>query len=166
MVVLVSEISRYEQATAQINRLIQRISDIEFFQQPSENEWSIAQIVAHLNEAIIFWLDDIQALQSIPDGKWGRNHEHVRRLAAVAPKNIESLTRQIAVEKLERLATIVADVLATVTVKQLQQTAPSYNTNFNNKPLSFIVEHLIVKHIESHFNQMERHLEKVKLMRI
>jgi hypothetical protein len=46
--------------------------------------------------------------------------------------------------------------------EDLVKTAPSYNPNFDGKPLSFLVDHLIVKRVTGHYGQLVRHLEKVQ----
>ncbi|MGX9135456.1 DinB family protein [Rummeliibacillus sp. JY-2-4R] len=162
MINLIDETSRFHQAIEQMKTLLESIDPKLFHQKPSEEEWSVAQVASHIDEAVSFWLDDIKALQIVPGAKWGRNHEHVRRLAAVADAVTEQLTPEKAIEILTKLDQNVQEVLNTITEEQLASTAPSYNPNFDQKPMSFIVDHLIVKHAEGHYGQMERHLNKVK----
>ncbi len=159
---LIEETARFHHAVEQMQTLLASIDDQLFHQKPSEEEWSVAQIASHIEEAVNFWLEDIQALQIVPGAKWGRNHEHVRRLAAVSDAVTEKLTPEKAIAILKELDQKVEAVLKTITEEQLASTAPSYNPNFDQKPMSFIVDHLIVKHSEGHFGQMERHLAKVK----
>ncbi len=159
---LKEETAKFHHAVEQMQTLLESIDDKLFHQKPSEEEWSVAQIASHIDEAVSFWLEDIQALQIVPGAKWGRNHEHVRRLAAVADAVTDKLTPEKAIATLKELDQKVEAVLKTITEEQLASTAPSYNANFDQKPMSFIVDHLIVKHSESHFGQMERHLAKVK----
>ncbi|WP_185807642.1 hypothetical protein [Lysinibacillus telephonicus] len=45
--------------------------------------------------------------------------------------------------------------------EDLTKTAPSYNPNFDGKPLSFLIDHLIVQHVVGHYDQLVRHLQKV-----
>lgn len=161
MINLAEETSKFEAATARMKALLSTIDEEVFHKKPSAEEWSVAQVASHIEEAIIYWLDDIRALQIVPGAKWGRNHEHVRRLAAVADVITEKLTPQDAIEKINHVEKVVSQVFSTITEEQLERTAPSYNPNFDGKKLAFIVDHLIVVHAEGHAGQMERHLKKV-----
>ena len=61
------------------------------------------QIVSHVLEAVDFWVEDLEALLIVPGGKWGRNHEHVRRLVAVEESVVSELKKDEAIEKLQNL---------------------------------------------------------------
>lgn len=148
-----------------INEMIAIIEKTEtetLYKKPSEPEWSAMQIVSHVIEAVDFWVKDLEALLIVPGAKWGRNHEHVRRLAAVADSIVLALTKDQAIKDLQALIPPTEVALSKVTEEDLVKTAPSYNPNFDSKPLSFLVDHLIVKHVEGHLGQIERHLAKVQ----
>ncbi|MBQ0139663.1 MAG: DinB family protein [Kurthia sp.] len=162
MNILIAELDRFQLATKNMKELLSEIDEDIFHKKPSEKEWSVAQIASHVKEAILFWLDDIRALQIVPEAKWGRNMEHVRRLAAVADRVTENLTPKMAIKNLDGLDEVVTHIFTTITEDQLKTITNSYNPNFDGKPLSFIVEHLIVTHAEGHYDQMVRHLAKVK----
>ena len=132
------------------------------YKKPSDPEWSVMQIASHVIEAVKFWVADLEALLVVPGAKWGRNHEHVRRLAAVEENYVESLTKEYVINELKALVPLASQALAKVKEEDLLKTAPSYNPNFDGKPLSFLIDHLIVKHVEGHLGQIERHLAKVK----
>ncbi|MFJ5771092.1 DinB family protein [Psychrobacillus sp. NPDC093180] len=146
----------------QMVRLIETTDAPLLYKKPSAEEWSLMQIACHVNEAVEFWVADLEALLIVPGAKWGRNHEHVRRLAAVEENYVTSVSREQAITCLESLISLTEQALGKVRAEDLSKTAPSYNPNFDGKPLSFLIDHLIIKHIESHLGQMERHLEKVQ----
>ena len=153
------------QFKASIDDMIQIIETTEpdlLYKKPSEGEWSAMQIASHVIEAIRFWATDVEALLIVPGAKWGRNHEHVRRLAAVDEQVVASLTKESAIALLNGVKIDTEKVLNKVTEAHLKQIAPSYNPNFDRKPLFFIVDHLIIKHVEGHVEQMQRHLSKVQ----
>lgn len=162
MSILAAETQRFLTATSQMKELLSKIDAEVFHKKPSAEQWSVVQIVSHIDEAIWFWIEDLKALQIVPGAKWGRNHEHVRRLVAVTDLVTEKLTPEISIAKLDALDKAITEVFATVTEEQLATTAPSYNANFDGKPLSFLINHLIVMHTEGHLGQMERHLELVQ----
>jgi len=132
------------------------------YKKPSADEWSVMQIASHVIEAVEFWVADLEALLIVPGAKWGRNHEHVRRLAAVEENYVASVSQERVSSCLQSLLPLIEEVLVKVKAEDLEKTAPSYNPNFDGKPLSFLIDHLIVKHIEGHLGQMERHLAKVQ----
>lgn len=147
---------------SQMTNILETTETSLLYKKPSAEEWSVMQIANHVIEAVEFWVADLEALLIVPGAKWGRNHEHVRRLAAVEEKQVEAVSKEEVVLWLQSLIPLTEDVFEKVQAEDLEKTAPSYNTNFDGKPLSFLIDHLIVKHIEGHLGQMERHLAKVQ----
>lgn len=146
----------------QMVSLIETTETSLLYKKPSDEEWSAMQIASHVIEAVEFWVADLEALLIVPGAKWGRNHEHVRRLAAVEENYVASLSKEQISNRLQSLIPLTERALVKVQVEDLEKTAPSYNPNFDGKPLSFLIDHLIVKHIEGHLGQIERHLAKVQ----
>lgn len=152
----------FKQSVEGLVALVEKTEASTLYKKPSEEQWSAMQITTHLIEAIEFWVADLEALLVVPGAKWGRNHEHVRRLAAVEENYVASVTKEQAIEKLNALIPLVKQSFAKVQQADLEKTAPSYNPNFDGKPLSFLIDHLIVLHAESHLGQMQRHLDLVQ----
>lgn len=159
---LTVKIEEFKDVIQKMTAILEANSEEILYKQPSETEWSAMQIVAHVIEAVNFWKTDLEALLVVPGAKWGRNHEHVRRLAAVEPSVVAKITKTDAIAQLNALVAPAEAALSKVQESDLEKTAPSYNPNFDGKPLSFLIDHLIVKHVVSHLGQLERHLEKVK----
>ena len=160
---------KFESFVKSINSMVDLISITGtelLYKKPSEEKWSVMQIAAHIIEAIEFWVADLEALLVVPGAKWGRNHEHVRRLAAVDENYVATVSKEKAIERLNSLIPLVNQSFAKVQQEDLEETAPSYNPNFDGKPLSFLINHLIVLHTESHVGQMQRHLELVQLQNV
>lgn len=159
---LTTKIKEFKDVIQKMTAILEANSEEILYKQPSETEWSAMQIVAHVIEAVNFWTTDLEALLVVPGAKWGRNHEHVRRLAAVEPSVVAKITKTDAIAQLNALVAPAEAALSKVQESDLEKTAPSYNQNFDGKPLSFLIDHLIVKHVVGHLGQLERHLEKVK----
>lgn len=160
---------KFESFEKSINSMVDLISITEtevLYKKPSEEKWSVMQIATHIIEAIEFWVADLEALLVVPGAKWGRNHEHVRRLAAVDENYVATVSKEKAIERLNTLIPLVNESFAKVQQEDLEKTAPSYNPNFDGKPLSFLINHLIVLHAESHVGQMQRHLELVQPQKV
>ena len=78
-----------------INRIIETVNGLSeetIRWNPSEEEWSIMQIMAHIVEAVPYWLDEINELVQSPGKEWGRNHLQQRRLDAVSQAAADSNT--------------------------------------------------------------------------
>ncbi|MFS0576265.1 DinB family protein [Sporosarcina sp. 179-K 3D1 HS] len=162
-------IEKLREGSATMNAAIQGMVELIeatdtslLYKKPSAEEWSVMQIACHVIEAVEFWAADLEALLIVPGAKWGRNHEHVRRLAAIEENSVAAVTKEQATERLQSLMPQVERVFAKVQEEDLEKTAPSYNPNFDGKPLSFLIDHLLIKHAVGHLGQMERHLAKVQ----
>ncbi|MBI0579273.1 DinB family protein [Neobacillus cucumis] len=160
--VLNEKLELFKKGIEDIVAILKNTEEAALFIKPSENEWSAMQIVSHILEAVDFWVADLEALLVVPGAKWGRNHEHVRRLAAVNEEIVSRINKDDAINAMQSLVPKVEEALGKVKEEDLVKTAPSYNPNFDGKPLSFLVDHLIVQHVLGHYGQMVRHLEKVQ----
>jgi DinB superfamily len=160
--VLNEKLETFKKSIEDIVAVLKNTEEAALFIKPSENEWSAMQIVSHILEAVEFWVADLEALLVVPGAKWGRNHEHVRRLVAVDENVVSRIKKDDAISALQNLVPKVEAALVKVKAEDLVKTAPSYNPNFDGKPLSFLVDHLIVKHVTGHYGQIVRHLEKVR----
>jgi len=160
--VLNEKLETFKKCIDEIVTVVKNTEEAALFMKPSEEEWSAMQIVSHIIEAVDFWVTDLEALLVVPGAKWGRNHEHVRRLAAVDENVVSRMKKSDAITTLLNLVPKVEAALAKVKEEELVKIAPSYNPNFDGKPLSFLVDHLIVKHVTGHYEQILRHLEKVR----
>ncbi|NLY79155.1 MAG: DinB family protein [Lysinibacillus sp.] len=162
MVVLSDKIESFKNSIDNIVQVLEQTEEATLYIKPSEKEWSAMQIASHVIEAVNFWVNDLEALLIVPGAKWGRNHEHAGRLSAVDEKVVSQLKRAEVIESLKNLVPKVESALSKVKEEDLEKTAPSYNPNFDGKPLSFLIDHLIVGHVESHYGQIQRHLAKVQ----
>lgn len=158
----VTKVEEFKGTIQQITSILEATPEAILYIQPSETEWSGMQITSHILEAVTFWVADLEALLIVPGAKWGRNHEHVRRLAAVEPSVVNQIKKVDAIAALNALVPLVESTLNKVQEEDLAKTAPSYNVNFDGKPLSFLIDHLIIKHVVGHLGQIERHLAKVQ----
>lgn len=132
------------------------LSDEALKWKPAEDKWSILEVLCHLEEAIPYWLEELQAAIQTPGTPWGRGLQHEGRLAAVAGAH----ERQAA-EVLRSLDAVKRQVEATlgpIREEALQLEAESRNPRFGKKPLSFIVQHLLVDHLVTHREQIKRNL--------
>src|SRR5690606_23232208 len=102
--------------------------------------------------------EEISRLLETPGAEWGRGLQDERRLAALAAVGSRSLEEVLA--SIERTKERVAVMLGPLTDDELDREAPSRNPRFGTKPLSFVIQHLLVDHVASHVRQVERNIEQ------
>ncbi len=147
-----------------IDRIIETVkglSEETIRWNPTEEEWSIMQILCHIVEAVPYWLSEIDQLVQTPGKEWGRNHLQERRLEAVSAATVDAISVDEILQKLEAVKQQVKDGLENLTPEQLAAEAPSRNPNFGTKPISFIINHLIDQHVNKHEGQIQRNLSKL-----
>ena len=127
---------------------------------PTEEEWSILQIITHLNEAVPYWLDEVDRVIAAPGSKWGRGLTDADRVAAVAAPDQLNVEEEIAT--LKGLQQQVSDRVSNLSEAQLNAENPHRNfEKFGNKPVSFMVDHFITVHANTHYGQVQRNLSKL-----
>lgn len=148
-----------------LDKIIQKVQELEtdtIQKKPSEDEWSVMHILCHIVEAVPYWLSEIETLIATPGIEWGRGLQDSARLQAV--QNTENESVSDVLSELISLKGQVEKTLSNLNDEMLKQEAPSRNPRFGVKPLSFIVDHLLVEHVEKHNNQIERNLTKFGLL--
>lgn len=145
-----------QQTTDHIIQVCEGLSKELLLWKPAEDKWSIMEVLCHLEEGIPYWLGELQATIMSPQTLWGRGLQHEGRLAAVAvahERNVSEVLQNLARSKQQ-----VQEVLGSLSEDELKLEAPSSNPRFGTKPMSFIVEHLLVEHVAKHLNQIERNI--------
>jgi uncharacterized damage-inducible protein DinB len=126
--------------------------------KPAADAWSIAEILGHVQEATPYWAGEIQRVVANPGTEWGRNHQNESRLAAVAATPQRSIRDLIA--GVAEAANAVVAVLRKLNDQDLQIESPSRNPRWGVKPMSFVLDHLIVSHFRGHRDQIKRTLDQ------
>lgn len=126
--------------------------------KPSEQSWSIMEILSHVEEAVPYWLHELQRVVESPGTEWGRGLQHEGRLAAIAIAehlNVDDVLQGIGKNK-----QMVKEVLGSIRDEDLAIVAPSRNPRFGTQPMAFIVSHLLIDHLQTHLNQIQRNLQQ------
>ncbi|ARK29064.1 DinB family protein [Halalkalibacter krulwichiae] len=156
-----SNITSVNESIDRIIETVNGLSEETIRWNPTEDEWSIMQIMAHIVEALPYWVNEIQLLVETPGREWGRNHLHEPRLEAVKPETVDAISVEKMVKDLEQVKETVRSGIEHLTSKQLAAVATSVNPNFGTKPMQFIIDHLIDQHVNKHEGQIQRNLSKV-----
>ena len=157
--------SRLAAAATAIEATAQQINDITrplprevLIWRPSPEVWSILDNLAHIEEFIPFWVGEIHAMLAQPPQPWGRDQSHAGRLAAVRDTSGRDLTDLLA--HIRTAAAEASGFLRSLDESRLDIEAPSRNPRWGTKPVSFVVDTLLVKHLTDHREQIQRNLRK------
>lgn len=156
----VSATESLRESIGNIETLVMSLPEETIRWKPSEDEWSIMQIMKHIVEAIPYWVKEIKNIKAQPDQPWGRGLIDEVRLQTVSEENVTNLSVEKVIQQLPSIPPMVEKVLTTLTDEDLAIKAPSRNPRFDGKPIEFIVNHLIVEHAEKHYSQMKRNVSK------
>ncbi|WMJ20351.1 DinB family protein [Geobacillus kaustophilus] len=143
-----------------IAELVQSLSEELIRWKPSADEWSVAQILSHLNEAIPYWVGEIKRIKQDASATWGRGLADETRLAAVAEAHVNALPTAELLAQLKTVPATVEHLFQHLDENDLSIVAPSRNPKFNGQPLQFIIDHLIVEHVQKHLGQIKRNVNK------
>lgn len=147
-----------QESIDQIVQISQGLSEDVIRWKPAEDKWAIIEVLCHVEEATPYWLNELQLLVKSPGAEWGRGLQHEGRLAAVAQAD-QRATKDV-LQGIESSKEKVEKVLGAITEDDLKVESPSRNPRFGTKPMSFIVEHLLVEHLVTHINQIKRNIQQ------
>ena len=118
--------------------------------------WEAGEVWAHIAEFVPYWTAEALRMMERPSEAWGRDHTDRARLAAVtdtARCRLDDVVAEIRVAVKQA-----ADTLRTLTDADLAVEAPSANPRWGVKPASFVIDQLLVHHVESHLKQIRRNV--------
>jgi uncharacterized damage-inducible protein DinB len=126
--------------------------------KPAEGVWSVMDILCHVEEFVPYWTRQASGVVRTPGIAWGRDHTDKDRLAAVH----DTATRRLAdVRQAIRLSVREsADVLERMSDADLDVESASRNPRWGVKPARFIVDDLLVQHVEKHLGQVRRNVSQ------
>ena len=122
--------------------------------KPGPEVWSVMDILCHIEEFLPYWTAQSLSAAKHPDRVWGRDHTDEARRAAV--RNTEARAFADVAKNIRAAASQSASAIAGLNDADLDVEAPSRNPRWGMKPASFIVEHLLVIHLEKHLGQIRR----------
>jgi len=123
---------------------------------PSEGVWSVMDNLCHIREFVPFWTGEVLRIAGTPTELWGRDHTDAARLAAVT--NTAAFTLAQIVHDIDSVVDTSVSTLSRLSDSELATEATSKNPRWGLKPASFVVEHLLVLHIEKHLGQIRRNV--------
>jgi uncharacterized damage-inducible protein DinB len=124
---------------------------------PGGDEWTVAQLLAHLGEFPRFFADDLGAWLDDPDADVGRTVEHPARLAAVADAQRADLAGL-------RAGIDAAFAALAATLERLEDghvRATMRNRRYGEEPFAAYLDRYLLGHKQAHVEQLRRTLAAV-----
>jgi hypothetical protein len=122
--------------------------------KPAEDVWSVMEILGHVSEFVPYWTAQAVQIARHPDEQWGRTHTDTARVDAVNRARSGSLADVTG--EIRSGAETAAARLRALSDGELATEAMGRNPRWGLKPASFVVEHLVVQHVEKHLGQIRR----------
>jgi uncharacterized damage-inducible protein DinB len=123
---------------------------------PAEGVWSVMDILCHIREFVPFWTNETMRIARRPHEPWGRDHTDAGRLAAVA--NTASYNVDDVLADIRQAVQRSAETLNGLRDADLAVEATSRNPRWGVKPASFVIDQLLVQHVEKHLGQIRRNV--------
>jgi fumarylpyruvate hydrolase len=124
--------------------------------KPGPDVWSVLENLCHIDEFVPFWTGEALAVVRDSTRQWGRDHTDTTRVAAVSAASTRALPD---VERSIRAGVAEAAAgLSRLSGTDLQIEATSKNPRWGLKPAAFIVDQLLVHHLEKHLGQIRRNV--------
>lgn len=126
--------------------------------KPAADVWSVIEILCHVAEFVPYWTGQTLQIVQQPDEPWGRTHTDTARLEAVQQAGARSLSEVIAAirDGVQKSAS----ALRGLNESDLALEAMSRNPRWARQPASFLVEHLLIEHMEKHRSQVQRNVKQ------
>ena len=157
------EATRAHTAAARLQRIseeiltdVQRLPAELIHWVPGENVWTVMDILCHVREFVPFWTGETLRIVRRPEEPWGRDHTDTARLAAVTNTSAQELGNVI--DDIRRLVDQSVGALKDLSDRDLAVEATSRNPRWGLKPAVFVVDHLLVEHVEKHLGQIRRNV--------
>lgn len=141
----------------QMIALVCGIPEDRLRKKPAPDSWSAMEVLCHVEEALRYWREELLRVVRAGGGTWGRTLQHEGRLRAVAEADNRRPGEVIDGIRTEARAT--SEALLTLSDADLELEAPHVNPKFGVKPMSFLLDHFVVEHLDIHIRQIRRALD-------
>jgi uncharacterized damage-inducible protein DinB len=125
---------------------------------PAQGVWSVMDILCHIREFVPFWTGETLRIVRRPNETWGRDHTDTARIAAIS--NTAAYKLDDVLSDIRQAAQRSADALRDLSDADFDIQATSKNPRWGVKPASFVVDDLVVHHVERHLGQIRRNVRQ------
>lgn len=146
----VSEFAEQVQASQEgFIELLDQADRPALYQPPSDDGWTIAQILMHIAEARQFFVDETLNVIASPGARMGRTIDHPGRLKAVE-ENQMNTPGQMRLALIESYANLI-ELLSSLNDDDLLTSGE--HVKYGTQSLGEFVQHFIVEHDQAHVEQ-------------
>jgi hypothetical protein len=143
-----------ESSIIQLVDLVEGTPDNQLYWKPSEQEWSLIEVLAHVEEVVNYWVAELEQVISSPGTAWGRGMEAPARLEAV--RNAPNRTLDDVKIGINKAKAYTVGAFERIKEEDLNIESPHRNPKFGIKSMRFLVDHFLVEHLEKHVVQVKR----------
>ncbi len=122
--------------------------------KPSDDVWSVVEILGHVSEFVPYWTAQAVQIARHSQEQWGRTHTDTDRIDAV--NRARSCSVADVTGEIRAGVESSASTLRGLSDAELATEAMSRNPRWGLKPAAFVVEQLVVQHVEKHLGQIRR----------
>jgi hypothetical protein len=119
---------------------------------PHGDNWTSAQVVAHLAEMSGFFAEELERWLDDPTATIGRTHDHPSRLAAVAPTRVADTSPRTLQADLDRGLRRLAGALERLDDHDLDRA--TVNVKYGDEPMTAFLDRYILGHKRGHVDQL------------
>lgn len=134
--------------------LVEGIPDNQLYWKPNEQEWSLMEVLAHVEEVVNYWIAELEQVISSPGSAWGRGMDAPARLEAV--RNAPNRSFDDVKKGINKAKVYTDAAFDRIKEEDLNIVSPHRNPKFGIKPMRFLVDHFLVEHLEKHVTQVKR----------
>jgi uncharacterized damage-inducible protein DinB len=149
---------RLQAATAEIAAEVARLPPELITWAPGDGVWSVMDNLCHIREFVPFWTKETLRIARQSPEPWGRDHGDTARLAAVTGTASYTLAEVLA--DIREAVRQSAETLNGLSDADLAHEATSRNPRWGRQPAAFVVETLLVQHVEKHLGQIRRNVSQ------
>ncbi len=142
-----------------IETRLKKLDHDRLYLPPAENEWSVMQSLAHIEEIMPYWANEIEKLVGKPGQKFGRVMTDEARLRAIAEHGDDELAQAETV--LPASYARMKEVLAELTDADLTKTG--VHSKYGERPLEWFMREFVTDHLKNHITQLQECLVAISL---
>jgi DinB superfamily len=150
--------SSYDELNQFIAEQLTPLDPAKLYQHPGNDEWTIMESLAHIDEFMPYWANEIEKLVASPGKNFGRTMQDERRLQAISNHGSDTLeqVRATLPDSYGRLDLVLSHL------NDSDLALIGHHSRFGDQTLEWFIEEFVTTHLANHLEQMRRCLTAVK----
>ncbi len=150
----------YAGLTQLLDNQIVQLEPAKLYIYPADGEWSIMQLLAHINEIMPYWADEVEKLVAKPGQNFGRVMSDETRLKAVSDFGEIELNQARATLPTNyiRLYTVLSQL------KDSDLALTGTHSRYGQRGLDWFIQEFVTGHLHNHLNQLRACVDTVQYL--